>query len=350
MVVKLGTTTVTGGAGHPEHTRLTRIVDQIAELRRRDVSVVLVSSGAIAAGMAPLGLARRPTDMPTLQAAAAVGQRRLMDFYAELLEPHGVPVAQVLLTQDDFVKRRHYVNARNTLQRLLELGAVPVVNENDTVAVEEIRYGDNDLLAALVANMAHAGLVVMLSDVEGVFTTDPRRPGAELLPVLAEVTPELLRAAKRAGSPLGSGGMSSKLEAARIATLSGVGAVIASGERDDVLLEIHDGAAVGTYFPPASKRIAARKLWIAWALPSRGKVLVDEGAKRALVDGNKSLLGAGVRSIEGAFHAGDAVDVVGPDGRTFAKGLVSFDSEVLAQLAGAKGGREVIHRDQLVVL
>ncbi|MGH2768468.1 MAG: glutamate 5-kinase, partial [Actinomycetota bacterium] len=217
VVVKLGTTTVTGGAGEPDRDRLARITEQIASLHRNGASALVVSSGAIAAGLAPLGLARRPGDLPTLQAAAAVGQRRLMDLYAELLEPHGLPVAQVLLTQDDFVKRRHYVNARHTLERLIELGAVPIINENDTVAVEEIRYGDNDLLAALVANLAHADLLVMLSDVEGVFSSDPRRPGANLLSTVDEITPALVHAAQRRG-PLGSGGMASKIKAARIAT------------------------------------------------------------------------------------------------------------------------------------
>jgi glutamate 5-kinase len=349
MVVKVGTTTLVGDGPHPDPGRLARIAEQVAALRSQGAVAVIVSSGAIAAGMGPLGLERRPTDMPTLQAAAAVGQRRVMDLYADALAPHGIAVAQVLLTQYDIVQRSHYVNARNTLERLIELGAVPIVNENDTVATEEIRYGDNDRLAALVANMVRADLLVMLSDVEGVYDQDPQRPAARLLPRVEEITPQLLQAATRIG-PLGSGGMASKLQAARMATLSGVGVVIASGERSNVLFDIREGVAVGTYFPARRSRIQARKLWIAWAPAARGRIVIDEGAKRALTDGKKSLLAAGVKVVEGTFQAGDAVDVVGPGGEAVAKGLVSFDSELLSEVAGTKGGREVIHRDQMVLL
>ncbi|HEY8202240.1 MAG TPA: glutamate 5-kinase [Actinomycetota bacterium] len=349
MVVKLGTSTVAGDGGALDRDRVSALAAQIASLRAAGVGVVVVSSGAIAAGMAPLGLARRPSDMPTLQAAAAAGQPRLMDLYAGLFAPHGVPVAQVLLTQYDIVQRRHYVNARNTIERLLDLGAVPVVNENDTVAVEEIRYGDNDLLAALVANIVHAELLVMLSDVEGVFTADPRR-GGMLLPTVEQITPEVVSGAARGRSALGSGGMASKVEAARMATLSGVGVVVASGERPDVLVDIWKGEEIGTWFMPTRSRAQARKLWIAWAPRARGRILVDDGAMRALTEGKKSLLAAGVRSVEGTFTAGDAVEVVGPGGEVVAKGLVSFDSHVLAEVAGTKGAREVIHRDQLALM
>jgi glutamate 5-kinase len=349
LVVKLGTSTVAGHQGELDRDRLAALASQIASLRASSLDVIVVSSGAIAAGMAPLGLTRRPADMPTLQAAAAAGQPRLMDLYAAEFGVHGMTVAQVLLTQYDIVQRSHYVNARNTLERLLELGAVPVVNENDTVAVEEIRYGDNDRLAAFVANIAHADLLVMLSDVEGVHTTDPRRGGV-LLSFVEEITPEVVGGASRGRSTLGSGGMASKIEAARMATMSGVGVVVASGERPGVLIDIVNGAEVGTYFAPTRSRAAARKLWIAWAPSARGRILVDEGALHALTHGKKSLLAAGVRSVEGTFKAGDAVEVVGPSGEVVAKGLVSFDSQVLAEVAGTKGAREVIHRDQLVVL
>ena len=350
VVVKLGTSSLTSETGVPDRDRMRRIADQVLALRGRGTEVVVVSSGAIAAGMAALGLERRHTDMPTLQAAAAVGQRRLMDLWAELLEPCGIPVAQVLLTQHDIVQRSSYVNARNTLDRLLELGAIPIVNENDTVAVEEIRYGENDRIAALVANIVRAELLVLLSDVEGVFTEHPRKPGASLLTTIEEITPDLLRSASRGRSQLGSGGMASKLEAARIASLSGVAVVIAFGERPDGLLDVWSGADVGTYFPARRPRQAARKLWIAWAPAARGRIVVDEGARRAVSHGNKSLLAAGVRAVEGTFKAGDAVEVVGPEGELVAKGLVAFDSDLLTEIIGTKGGREVIHRDQLVVL
>lgn len=349
MVVKLGTSILTGASGEPDRKRVSGIAEQIAELHRRGASIVVVSSGAIAAGMEPLGLKRRPSDMPTLQAAAAVGQRRLMDLYASMLEPKGIPVAQVLLTQYDMVTRRHYVNARNALERLIELRSVVIVNENDTVAVEEIRYGDNDRLAALVANLVRADLLVMLSDVEGVFASDPHVHGAQLISTIEEVSDEVARLA-RGKSKLGSGGMASKLEAARIAAMSGVGAVIASGNRKAVLTDIYEAAQIGTYFPPRRSRAQARKLWIAWAPAVAGRIVVDEGAVRALVGGNKSLLAAGVKGVEGNFKAGDAVEVVGPAGSAVAKGLVGFDSDLLSKIAGTKGNREVIHRDQLVVL
>lgn len=350
LVVKVGTSALTGGPGEPDPKRVRRIAGQVAKVHNQGVSVVVVSSGAIAAGLAPLQLRHRPSDMPTLQAAAAVGQRRLMDLYAGVLEPKGIPVAQVLVTQYDMVQRRQYVNARNTLERLLELRAVVVVNENDTVAVEEIRYGDNDRLAALVANLVQADMLVMLSDVEGVFTSDPRRHEARLLSTIEEVTEEVARGASRGRSQMGSGGMASKLEAAHIATMSGVGVVVGSAERRNVLLDVIGGAEVGTYFPPRRSRIQARKLWIAWAPAARGRIVVDDGAVRALVGGNKSLLAAGVKSVEGSFKVGDAVEVVDPAGQPVAKGLVGFDSEMLARIAGTRGNREVIHRDQLVVL
>ncbi|GAC1364493.1 MAG: glutamate 5-kinase [Actinomycetota bacterium] len=301
VVVKVGTSSIVSAAGVPDEARLLRITEQIAVLRSRGVEVVVVSSGSIAAGMAALGLRRRPTDMPTLQAAAA-------------------------------------------------LGAVPVVNENDTVATEEIRYGDNDRIAALVANIVRADLLVLLSDVEGVYTEHPANPGAVLLSTIKEVTPAVVGAAAKRGSSLGSGGMASKLEAAQMATLSGVGVVIAFGERPDCLLDVWSGAEVGTFFPARGPRQAARKLWIAWGPTARGRIVIDDGACRAVSKGNKSLLAAGVQAVEGAFKAGDAVEVVGPQGELVAKGLVAFDSDLLADLIGTKGGREVIHRDQLVVL
>ncbi|MGH2811505.1 MAG: glutamate 5-kinase [Actinomycetota bacterium] len=348
IVLKLGTSTLTAGSGEPDRKRLSSLCRQVGEIRSRGVAATIVSSGAIASGMGPLGLKKRPSDMPTLQAAAAVGQRRLMDLYAEFLEPMGIPVAQVLLTQYDMVQRRNYVNARNTLEKLLELGAVPVVNENDTVAVEEIRYGDNDRLAALVANLVRADLLVMLSDVEGVYTEDPRRKRAELISSIPEITPQIMKAAARGRSSMGSGGMASKLDAARIATLSGVGVIVASGDRPEVLTEVWSGEEVGTYFPPRRGRAQARKLWIAWAPGVRGKLVVDKGAAAALTSGNKSLLAAGVTSVQGDFKAGDAVEIVGPAGEVIGKGLAGLDSDLATRVAGSKG-RELIHRDQLVV-
>lgn len=310
---------------------------------------MIVSSGAVAAGMQALGLVRRPTDMPGLQAAAAVGQRRLIDIYASLLEGRGHLVGQVLLTQDDMVQRRHYLNAKHTVDRLFDLGCIPIVNENDTVATEEIRYGDNDRLAALVANLVSADLLMMLSDVAGLFTSPPNEPGAELVETVEQITPDLLQAAS-GSSTLGSGGMISKLEAARMATFSGVAVVIAAAARDKVVLDAYDGASVGTYFRPRPSKVQARKLWIAWAQQSRGHIVVDQGAALALTEGNKSLLAAGVRLVEGTFKAGDAVEVITEDRQLVAKGLVGFDSGLLSEIAGTKGNREVIHRDSMVLM
>ncbi|MEX2552352.1 MAG: glutamate 5-kinase [Actinomycetota bacterium] len=349
VVVKLGTSSLTGPDGDPDRRRIKLVTDQVAQLTHEGIHCLIVSSGAIAAGMQALGLARRPSDMPGLQAAAAVGQRRLIDLYASLLGAKGVIVGQILLTQDDMIQRRHYLNAKHTIDRLFELGCVPVVNENDTVGTEEIRYGDNDRLAALVANLVGADLLVMLSDVEGVFTARPGKNGAQLLDNVDEITPALVKSASGKSS-LGSGGMASKLEAAKMATFSGVAVVIASAARKNVVIDACAGLGVGTYFKPSPSRVQARKLWIAWAQQSKGRIVVDEGAARALTEGKKSLLAAGVRTVEGSFKAGDAVEVMTPDRLVVAKGLVGFDSGLLAEIAGTKGNREVIHRDQLVLM
>lgn len=349
MVVKLGTSSLTGPDGEPDRRRMRKVTDQVAALTAQGIQCVVVSSGAIAAGMNELGLKGRPTDMPGLQAAAAVGQRRLMDLYAALLGPKGISVGQILLTQDDMIQRRHYLNARHTIDRLLELGCVPIVNENDSVATQEIRYGDNDRLAALVSNLVSADLFVMLSDVEGLFTRHPGEEGAELVERVDEITPALLKHAA-GSSALGSGGMASKLEAARMATFSGVPVVIASALRRDVLLDAVAGRPVGTFFKASPSKVQARKLWIAWAQQSRGRIVVDDGAARALTEGKKSLLAAGVKMVQGNFKAGDAVEVVTVGDEVVAKGLVGFDSALLSEIAGTKGNREVIHRDQMVLM
>jgi glutamate 5-kinase len=349
VVVKLGTTSLTGPDGEPDRRRMRKVTDQVAELTAQGVHCLIVSSGAIAAGMQALGLAGRPSDMPGLQAAAAVGQRRLIDLYASLLGSRGITVGQILLTQDDMIQRRHYLNAKHTIDRLFELGCVPIVNENDTVATQEIRYGDNDRLAALVANLVSADLLMMLSDVEGLFTSHPDDEGAELVERVEEITPALMRSAVGSSS-LGSGGMASKLEAARMATFSGVPVVIASAERKGVVLDAVAGRPVGTYFKASPSKVQARKLWIAWAQRSSGRIVIDDGAVVALTQGNKSLLAAGVKMVEGTFKAGDAVEVVSVGDEVVAKGLVGYDSAILAQIAGTKGNREVIHRDQMVLM
>ena len=355
VVVKVGTSSLVGKTGEPEEARLEILCDQLAELRKRGVEVVLVSSAAIAAGLGPLGLDSRPSDIPSLQAAAAVGQGRLLGRYTRLLKERGFVGAQMLLTRYDFMHRQQYLNARNTLDRLLALGAIPIVNENDTVAVDEIRFGDNDRLAALVANLSRATLLVLLTDAKGLHLQDPRRfPDAPVVDEVERITPELEAVAGGRGSDLGSGGMASKIAAAWVATFSGVGVAVASAAEENVLLRIADGEKVGTYFHPHERRASARRLWIAFAQPPRGTVYVDPGARIAVVRDKRSLLPVGMVGSEGRFSAGDPVDVAERGGEIFARGLVRFDSQELDVVRGRPtaelAGREVIHRDQLVIL
>lgn len=359
VVVKLGTSSLTGPKGRLDAAKVDVVVAEVCELLGAGRQVVIVSSGAIAAGLGPLGLERRPADMPTLQAAAAVGQSHLMDAYASGFESRGRVCGQVLLTRQDFVHRAQYVNAKNTFRRLLALGAVPVVNENDTIATDEIRFGENDLLAALVAQLVDADALFLLSDVDGLHSG-----AGGTGPVVAEVedvTPEIEAMALGSGSPFGSGGMRSKLDAARIATRSGVDVVIARSRRG-TMTRLLGGKAVGTFLHAGGRRLASRKAWIAFATVPRGAVVVDAGARGALADEGRSLLAAGVKGVEGAFVPGDAVDVREEGTQAaFARGLVNYSAAELGRIAG-KGSsdirrafgpafaREVIHRDELVVL
>lgn len=355
VIVKIGTASLVGPDGEPDDDRMAALCDGVSALRSDGYQVILVSSGAIAAGLGPLGLSKRPNDIPALQAAAAVGQGRLLQRYTKLLGGGGHTTAQLLLTRYDFMHRQQYLNARNTLDRLLDLGAIPIVNENDTIAVDEIRFGDNDRLAALVANVARAKVLVLLTDAPGVYAADPRKhPGAKLLDEVEKITPELEKAAGGRGSELGSGGMASKLAAAWVATFSGVGVVVADAREPNVLQRIAVGESLGTYFYPHARRASAHRLWIAFAQPPRGSVIVDDGAREAIVGGKRSLLAVGVVDVRGTFDAGDTVDVCVPEGTAFARGLVRYDSNDLMQARGRPtaelAGREVIHRDQLVVL
>ncbi|MFN2587334.1 MAG: glutamate 5-kinase [Actinomycetota bacterium] len=355
LVVKVGSASLVDGTGEPDERRLKALCGGLTRLHRAGSHPILVSSGAIAAGLGPLGLDRRPSDIPSLQAAAAVGQRLLLGTYARLLAASDIVVAQVLLTRYDFMHRQQYLNARNTVERLLALKALPVVNENDTVAVDEIRFGDNDMLAALVANVARARLLVLLTNAKGVHAADPRRnPGAPVIEEVRRITPELERVAGGRGSEHSTGGMTSKIAAAWVATFSGVAVVVADASEPDVLGRIARGDPLGTYFHPRPKRESARRLWIAFARPPTGTVSVDDGARKALVEDKRSLLPVGVTEVSGDFAAGDAVDVSDRSGTVFARGLVRFSAaELLGALgrstAGVEGG-EVIHRDQLVVL
>jgi glutamate 5-kinase len=357
-VVKIGTSSITRPAGELDEDALVKLAADLTAARASGGRVVLVMSGAIAAGMPALGLSRRPPDIGTLQAIAAVGQPRLVQHMSALLDRHGVVAGQVLLTPYDFAHRSQYLHARETLHRLLDLDVLPIVNENDTVADDEIRYGDNDRLAALVAHLVGADMLLLLTDTAGLFTADPRHDAAaSLIEEIVEVDEALERVAGGAGTERGSGGMASKLAAAKIAAWSGVRAVIAAATTPNVVADALAGRAVGTSFAPRPQRLPARKLWIAFAQGSAGRVLVDAGARRALVEANRSLLPAGVRAVEGEFDTDAPVEIASDDGRVFAKGLCRYTSTELRTWSGRRTAdlpdglpHEVVHRDDLVVL
>jgi glutamate 5-kinase len=360
VVVKIGTSSITDDQGHVDPVAVQRLCADVAAVRGLGHPALIVTSGAITAGLPAIGLDdNRPTDTRTLQAVSAIGQSRLMRVYDRILGDLGLVSAQVLLAPLDFVHRNQYLHARQTLERLLELGAVPVINENDAIADDEIRFGDNDRLAALVAHLVSADLLVLLTDTPGLLTADPRLDAdASLIEEIVEVDHELERVAGKSGSDRGSGGMASKLAAAKIAAWSGVQAVIAAATRPDVLLDAVNGVAgVGTVVRPHARKLPARKLWIAFAIGSSGLVVVDDGAKRALVERNSSLLPAGVVQVSGAFRADDAVEIAGVDGAVFAKGLVRHSAARVQEWRGRRTSdlpadepHEIVHRDDLVVL
>jgi len=360
VVAKYGTSSLTDAGGSIDHGSIAKACAELAGLREAGHRVIVVSSGAIAAGLPPLGWeGERPSDLPTLQAVAAVGQHRLLRTWDDHLSPLGLVAGQVLLAPLDFVHRQQYLHARQTLMRLLELGVVPVVNENDAIADDEIRFGDNDRLAALVAHLVGAGVLVLLTDTAGVHTADPRLDaGASLIQEIVEVDESLQRAAGGAGSQRGSGGMASKLAAAKIAAWSGVRVVIAAAERPGVLGDAVAGEpAVGTVVRARQTRLPARKLWIAFAVGASGRIVVDDGARQALVERGRSLLPAGVVGVSGSFVADDAVEIATADGSVFAKGLVRHSAATVADWAGrqtvdlpADVAPEVVHRDDMVVL
>jgi glutamate 5-kinase len=362
-VVKVGTSSITSERGVLDASALAKLAREVAAARVAGHEVVLVSSGAIAAGLPALGLDVRPSDIGTLQAIAAVGQPRLMEEFTAVLGEHALVAGQVLLTPHDFGVRSQYLHARETLRRLLDLGVVPIVNENDTVADDEIRLGDNDRLAALVSHLVGADVLVLLTDTPGLFTADPRLDAnASLISDIAEVDAALEASAGGRGTERGSGGMASKLAAAKIAAWSGVRAVIAGADVVDVVTSAIDGAAVdgsavGTTVHPRAERLASRKLWIAFALAPAGRIVVDDGARRALSADHRSLLPAGVRGVEGSFEADEAVEIVDERGVVFAKGLARYSGEQLRSVAGRRTAdlpealpHEVVHADDLVVL
>lgn len=361
VVAKIGSSSITDDEGRIARAAIVKLCAEVAELRRSGHQCVVVTSGAIAAGLPELGLggANRPKDSVTLQAVSAVGQGSLIGEYKAAFREHGLVAGQVLLAPLDFMVRSQYLHARSTMQRLLELGVVPVVNENDAIADDEIRFGDNDRLSALVAHLVDADLMVLLTDTIGVLTADPRvDKDASLIEEILEIDGQLEAVAGGAGTARGSGGMASKLAAAKIAAWSGVRAVIAKADRPNVLPDAVAGVAgVGTVVVPKPYRLPARKLWIAFAVAAAGRVVVDAGARRALERSGGSLLPAGVVSVKGGFEAGDPVEVSDEAGTVFAKGLVRHDAVTLEAIAGRRTvdlpegiDAEVIHRDDLVMV
>jgi glutamate 5-kinase len=357
IVVKVGSSSLTSLDGGIDPARLQAIVEVLAARRAAGSQVVLVSSGAIAAGLAPLGLTRRPRDLATQQAAASVGQLLLAEAYAAAFGKHGQPIGQVLLTADDMIRRAHYRNAQRTLERLLGLGVLPVVNENDTVATDEIRVGDNDRLAALVAHLIGAEGLVLLSDVDGLYDGDPRRPGSRLLPeVEAPADLEAGQVASARADSLGTGGISSKITAAAMAAAAGIPVLLAAAEDIGAALDVAEaGPKVGTAFRPSGRRMSARRFWLRHAADVRGALDLDAGAVAAVIDRRRSLLAAGIHGISGDFVAGDVVDLVGPHGVVVARGVVGFDAAELPELIGRRTRdlapeqrREVVHADDLV--
>ena len=363
VVVKVGSSLVTNDGRGLDLDAISRWAAQVAHLHQRGKQVVMVSSGAIAEGMQRLGWSRRPQQIHELQAGAAVGQMGLARAYETHFGRHGVQTAQVLLTHADLADRPRYLNARSTLFTLLALGVVPVINENDTVAVDEIKFGDNDHLAAMVANISEADLVISMTNTDGLYDRNPKAPGvkkAKLIGVVREITDNIESMATAEADPTGMGGMRSKILAARKVTACGIPYIIARGKKKGILGEIFAGKDVGTLFTPMTECLSSREYWIAFTLRSRGKLFVDDGARKAIVENGKSLLPSGIEKVEGEFVVGDPVIVIAPDGKAIAKGLVNYSAQELHKIQGLKSSKieqvlgykhydEAIHRDNMAV-
>ncbi len=361
IVIKVGTSSIVSEKGALDREKMAGLVDQLIEVKRQGREVILVTSGAIRAGMERLGIAERPKTIPDQQASAAVGQSLLMKTYTELFSNRGLVAAQVLVTRDDFRSRTRYLNARNTMYTLLRFGCIPVVNENDTVATEEIHFEENDTLSALVAACVDAELLLNLSDVDGLYDGDPRTNGdCRLIEEVAQITAEIEEIAGGAHGICGTGGMRSKVEAARIATTSGVQMVIARATRANVIRDAIAGKPVGTRFLSSPKELNHRKRWIAFGSRVKGSVTINDGARKVLVERGKSLLAAGIVGCEGTFRVGDLVAVIDERGEQIARGLTNYAAAEIAQIQGKRSGDieailghkdfdEVIHRDNLVL-
>jgi glutamate 5-kinase len=360
IVVKVGSNVLTC----PEGLNLP-VIDalshQMMQLERSGQEVILVSSGAMAAGVRKLAIDRRPEAIPARQAVAAVGQAGLILTWEKALARHGKKVAQILLTAEDMTSRKRYLNARNTLNTLLDWGVLPIINENDTVMVDEIRFGDNDNLAAVITLLMDADILINLTDIDGLYDRDPRtHQDAELLTLISTIGREIERYAGEIAGALGTGGMRSKIKAARKVTAAGVPMIIANGKKDGVLADIFEGRPTGTFFKPKTARLSSRKCWLAFSLKPKGVIRIDGGAARALTTGGKSLLPSGIAAVSGQFNVGDPVQFAGPDGQVLGNGLVNYSAGDINKIKGMRSGDiadclgekpydEVIHRDNLVL-
>jgi glutamate 5-kinase len=362
IVVKVGSSVLVEEKTGLDLVAFSKLAKEISQLYSGSRKITVVTSGAIAAGMERLDYGKRPHSIPHIQAAAAVGQPHLMKIYQDCFSNYHKKVAQILLTHDDFGDRRRYVNARNTLLTLLDLGFIPIVNENDSVAVEEIKFGDNDNLSALVTSLVGADLLIILSDIDGLYDHDPKGgEQAKLIHIVENVDLEIENCATETRNPWCVGGMASKIEAVRKAVRFGVATIVANGRFEGILHRILDGDVVGTLFLPLADRLSSRKQWIAYGLKPAGRIVVDDGAKRAIVSDGKSLLPTGVSAVEGAFDRGEAVCCLDSRGSEFARGLVNYNFTELEQIRGRKSQEiegiigykytdEIIHRDDLVIL
>ncbi len=363
IVIKVGSAVLASSERGINHARVEQLAAEIAELLDQGREVILVSSGAIAAGLAKLGIAKKKgMPLSLKQAAAAIGQSSLMWMYEKTFGAHGRKVAQVLLTREDLSNRTRFLNARNTLHTLLEYRVVPIINENDTVAVDEIKFGDNDNLSGMVVHLADADLLVILSDIDGLYTADPKQqPSAEFIPIVEKITADMERGAGDTRSTVGTGGMRSKIMTARKVGAYGAPVVIMNGKKAGNLRALFEGREVGTLFLPRSEKQDSRKHWIAYAVSASGRVVVDDGGREALISKGKSLLPGGIVKIEGTFKVGDCVTCIDGTGRAFARGLVKYSSQDLDLIKGLKTSQiaavlghkdydEVIHRDDLVIL
>ncbi|MBN1882678.1 MAG: glutamate 5-kinase [Deltaproteobacteria bacterium] len=361
VVVKIGSGVLTARHGL-NIDALEGIVSDIASLCKRGIECIVVSSGAIAAGLPRMGITVRPRAISMLQAAASVGQTSLMRAYERAFDRHDIVVGQILLTHEDLKNRHRFINARNTILALIDQGIIPIINENDTVAVSEIRLGDNDYLASQTINLAGADLLILLTDTDGFFDKDPHLySDASLISVVHSIIDEIKHLASDTSTAVGRGGMKSKVEAADMATAIGIPAIIANGLTNGILLDILEGKNVGTLFIPRSEGLNSRKHWIAYTLRAKGSLTVDQGAADAIADGGKSLLPKGIVSLSGSFSPGDLLSIMDPQGREFARGLVNYNSKEISRIKGLNSGEieatlgykysdEIIHRDNLVLM